>query len=221
MRIGGAILGAAVLAAAGVAVAAQPTADDWVQAILADHSADTSAGGAPATTETPAEPAKPRMRGLSISTSAYGAIAVLSDANKAQPAPADMSKIPPKAQVKPSSLIQFKDHATDLQVHFLKGSSMLAPESAAGLAQLATALQDSRLSGASLELAGHTDLSGRREANIILSQRRAESVKSFIVERGVDPKRVTAKGYGPDNLPHPEAPYDPRNRVVQARVVWR
>ncbi len=46
---------------------------------------------------------------------------------------------------------------------------------------------------------GHTDARGRRERNITLSQRRAESVVRFLVDRGrVEASRLEAHGYGPD-----------------------
>ncbi|MBO6933920.1 MAG: OmpA family protein [Deltaproteobacteria bacterium] len=46
---------------------------------------------------------------------------------------------------------------------------------------------------------GHTDTRGRREYNVDLSQRRAEAVVEFLVERGeVAAERLVARGFGPD-----------------------
>lgn len=43
---------------------------------------------------------------------------------------------------------------------------------------------------------GHTDSVGSEESNQFLSQRRAESVKSYLVRRGVQPNRLTTAGLG-------------------------
>jgi len=47
-----------------------------------------------------------------------------------------------------------------------------------------------------VELAAHTDARDTEERNDILSQRRAESVVNYLIERGIDPARLVAKGYG-------------------------
>jgi peptidoglycan-associated lipoprotein len=47
-----------------------------------------------------------------------------------------------------------------------------------------------------IELASHTDARDTEERNDILSQRRAQSVVDYVIERGIDPDRLIAKGYG-------------------------
>ena len=47
-----------------------------------------------------------------------------------------------------------------------------------------------------IELGSHTDCRDTHEKNDILSQRRAQSVCDYLVIRGIDPFRLTAKGYG-------------------------
>lgn len=47
-----------------------------------------------------------------------------------------------------------------------------------------------------IELAAHTDARDTEERNDILSQRRAESVVDYLIQRGIDPARLVAKGYG-------------------------
>jgi len=47
-----------------------------------------------------------------------------------------------------------------------------------------------------IELSSHTDSRGGLEYNDQLSQKRAESVVTFLIDRGIDPERLKAKGYG-------------------------
>jgi peptidoglycan-associated lipoprotein len=47
-----------------------------------------------------------------------------------------------------------------------------------------------------IELASHTDSRGTDESNDVLSQKRAESVVNYLIERGIDADRLVAKGYG-------------------------
>jgi len=45
---------------------------------------------------------------------------------------------------------------------------------------------------------GHTDSVGDKASNMKLSQRRADSVRSYLIKLGVAPERLEAKGYGPN-----------------------
>lgn len=47
-----------------------------------------------------------------------------------------------------------------------------------------------------VELASHTDARASFEYNDVLSQKRAQSVVDYLIERGIDPERLVAKGYG-------------------------
>jgi len=50
-----------------------------------------------------------------------------------------------------------------------------------------------------LKINGHSDSSGKRSFNLKLSQRRADSVKQYLVNQGIDPYRLSSVGKGPDN----------------------
>ncbi len=51
-----------------------------------------------------------------------------------------------------------------------------------------------------IELGSHTDSRGSANSNQVLSQKRAESAVNFMVERGIAPERMSAKGYGETKL---------------------
>lgn len=78
--------------------------------------------------------------------------------------------------------------------NFETGKAELKPESYAVLDELVAYLvrkEDERI-----ELGGHTDNVGSAKSNLILSQARANTVRAYVIMKGIDPLRVTAKGYG-------------------------
>jgi len=75
-----------------------------------------------------------------------------------------------------------------------------------------------------VEIAGHTDSSASAAYNMNLSQRRADSVRAYLLSRGASEAQLTARGYGESQLLiNPErSPEDrERNRRVEFRVVGR
>jgi len=75
----------------------------------------------------------------------------------------------------------------------------------------------------SMIIEGHTDSQGDRLLNIDLSQRRADSVMKYLVDKGVSADRLVAKGYGPDRpLASGKTEKDnEQNRRVEFKVVFR
>jgi outer membrane protein OmpA-like peptidoglycan-associated protein len=50
-----------------------------------------------------------------------------------------------------------------------------------------------------VRVTGHTDNVGSRETNVVLSKRRAEAVKAYLMKRGVEADRIETLGEGPDS----------------------
>lgn len=68
---------------------------------------------------------------------------------------------------------------------------------------------------------GHTDLIGSEEANILLSKRRAEAVKSYLVESmRMNPERIFTRGFGESDpiVPSGDADVQAPNRRVEIRM---
>ncbi|AHJ99899.1 OmpA family protein [Hymenobacter swuensis] len=70
----------------------------------------------------------------------------------------------------------------------------IRPDAALELDKLVETLNDNPK--ITIELSSHTDSRGKDAYNMALSQRRAESAVAYIVSKGVDKARITAKGYG-------------------------
>lgn len=79
-------------------------------------------------------------------------------------------------------------------VNFAFDSAQLTSTARDILRRVAQTLKDSP--GFNVLIAGHTDSVGSEAYNMALSRRRAQSVRDFLVSLGVDPSRLSTRGYG-------------------------
>lgn len=70
----------------------------------------------------------------------------------------------------------------------------LRPESMVSLDKLVETLNDN--ANVTIELMSHTDSRDTEEYNFDLSQKRAQSVVQYLIDKGIEPERLSAKGYG-------------------------
>lgn len=77
---------------------------------------------------------------------------------------------------------------------FETGKAELKPEAYAVLDELVEYLK--RKDDEKIEVGGHTDNVGKADANMVLSQNRANTVRAYLLMKGILPERVTAQGYG-------------------------
>ncbi len=70
----------------------------------------------------------------------------------------------------------------------------LKPESTPELTRLVALLKNQP--AMRIEVSGHTDNTGDKKANQLLSENRARSVRDFLIEKGISSERITYKGYG-------------------------
>ncbi|HNW81942.1 MAG TPA: OmpA family protein [bacterium] len=82
-------------------------------------------------------------------------------------------------------------------VYFQSGKAVIERQSYEMLKEVADALKNAP-SVKKVIIEGHTDNVGNRNFNVTLSQKRAESVREFLVDEGVQSSKLEAKGYGPD-----------------------
>jgi outer membrane protein OmpA-like peptidoglycan-associated protein len=123
---------------------------------------------------------------------------------------------------RPRVVVEKREITLRRQVSFATGSGEILPNSEPILLEVADALlrnPDLEL----VEIQGHTDSSGNPELNMRLSQQRAEAVQRWLIQHGVEPTRLMAKGYGPTRpiAPNITQQNRARNRRVQFRIVRR
>jgi outer membrane protein OmpA-like peptidoglycan-associated protein len=120
---------------------------------------------------------------------------------------ADRDQIETIAQQRPS---------VDVEVYFDYDSAALTPQAEPQLNNLGKALTSQDLTGSVVMLGGHTDAKGTDDYNQGLSQRRAETVKKFLVDNyHIPADTLISSGYGKRELKNAADPFAAENRRVQ------
>ena len=106
--------------------------------------------------------------------------------------------------------------AVDLEINFDYNSASVSPQAEPQLHSLGKALTSGELTGAVFMLGGHTDAKGPDGYNQNLSERRAETVKKFLMETYKIPaENLVSAGYGETDLKNKADPNAAENRRVQ------
>lgn len=106
--------------------------------------------------------------------------------------------------------------AIDLEVYFDYDSSAITTEAEPELMKLGRALTNRDLQGGVFLVAGHTDAKGGVDYNQRLSDRRAQAVKQFLIDKfNLSDDSLMATGYGKSKLKNTADPYAAENRRVQ------
>lgn len=105
-------------------------------------------------------------------------------------------------------------------INFEHNSSSLTRESYVILNRVVRAMMEPEWVNTRWEIAGHTSAVGSDTYNMALSQRRAESVRAYLVSQGIADRRLVARGYGEKYPMYPTtAASDFRNRRVELRRI--
>ena len=104
----------------------------------------------------------------------------------------------------------------DLEINFDYNSADISAKSLPSVQALGRALASSDLKGSTFVVAGHTDAAGGEGYNQDLSERRADSIKRYLVEKyGINGSDLVTVGYGKSQLKDPSQPMAEANRRVQ------
>jgi outer membrane protein OmpA-like peptidoglycan-associated protein len=127
-----------------------------------------------------------------------------------------MNKRPKTANVR----IEGKEIRISKQIHFDTDSAKILGDSNSLLEEIADVIEHHQ-GIRKIEIQGHTDNTGTRDHNQTLSDQRANSVRTWLINAGVEPSRLTAKGYGQERplAPNVTAANKARNRRVQFIIV--
>jgi outer membrane protein OmpA-like peptidoglycan-associated protein len=106
--------------------------------------------------------------------------------------------------------------SVDIEINFDYRSAKIGPAAIPSVTALGKALTNPELKGSTFILAGHTDAKGSLPANQDLSEKRADSIKNYLVDRFKIPaSTLVTVGYGKTKLKNETEPFAPENRRVQ------
>lgn len=104
----------------------------------------------------------------------------------------------------------------DLEINFDYNSADISAKSLPSVQALGRALTNAELKGSTFVVAGHTDAAGGESYNQDLSERRADAIKRYLVDKyGVTGTDLVTVGYGKSKLKDPSQPMAEANRRVQ------
>jgi outer membrane protein OmpA-like peptidoglycan-associated protein len=104
----------------------------------------------------------------------------------------------------------------DLEINFDYNSADISAKSLPSVQALGRALSNPDLRGSTFVVAGHTDAAGGESYNQDLSERRADSIKRYLVDKyGITGSDLVTVGYGKSKLKDPANPMAEANRRVQ------
>lgn len=98
---------------------------------------------------------------------------------------------------------------------FKVGSAELPDALRRQLDVFASVLSQKRGTGRVVRVEGHADASGAADANQVLSQRRADAVRAYLVDKGADPAMLEAVGMGAKAPKEGADPFAAINRRVE------
>jgi outer membrane protein OmpA-like peptidoglycan-associated protein len=129
------------------------------------------------------------------------------------PPPAVVAPTPAPAAERVAAAIA--DRLTGKTIEFETSSAVITPRGRAILDSLVPVLASEP--NTRFEVAGHTDQRGNPQRNHELSERRAASVKQYLIERGIAGERLQPAGYGATKLLTTETTPDAlrRNRRIE------
>jgi outer membrane protein OmpA-like peptidoglycan-associated protein len=104
----------------------------------------------------------------------------------------------------------------DLEIQFDYNSADISRTSLTAVQELGKALSNPGLKGSTFVVAGHTDAVGSEPYNLDLSERRADTIKHYLVEKyGIAGSDLVTVGYGETKLKDAGKPSASINRRVQ------
>lgn len=129
----------------------------------------------------------------------------------------------PEASKRPTIAPEILNSPTiNLDIHFDTDTPVVRPDSYQTVGRLADALVNAQLLPYTFLIVGHSDSTGKREANVILSQRRADAIRDVLVNTfKISSKRLQSLGLGEEQFIDQAHPTSPVNLQIQIVTIGK
>src|ERR1700756_3510943 len=128
-----------------------------------------------------------------------------------------VDKTDPDPAKRPPIVPELKGLPTfNFNIHFDVDTPIILPDSYETVGRIADAMVSAPMLPYMFLIVGHTDSNGRREANAILSQRRADALRDVLVNTfKISAKRIQSLGLGEEQFIDQAHPTSPVNQQIQ------
>ncbi|MGY3447677.1 OmpA family protein [Bradyrhizobium sp. USDA 4353] len=110
--------------------------------------------------------------------------------------------------------------AFNVDIQFDQDTPIVRPESYQAVGRIADAMVYADLLPYTFLIVGHVEANGKRESNVILSQRRADAIRDILANTfKISVKRLQSIGLGEEQLLDPSKPTAPVNQQIQIMTV--
>ncbi|MGJ4887746.1 OmpA family protein [Bradyrhizobium sp. HKCCYLS3077] len=131
--------------------------------------------------------------------------------SRTEPPPQKRTPIAPELMTLP---------AFNVDIQFDVDTPIVRPESYQTVGRIADAMVHSDLLPYTFLIVGHIEANGKRESNVILSQRRADAIRDILANTfKISVKRLQSVGLGEEQLLDPSKPTAPVNQQIQIITV--
>ena len=182
----------ALMAGAGIAMAAEPSLEDKIRNALKPKALTRSMA------VTPAEAAKAEEQSKFVDKIRRTRQLTLGEREKVQ------------------EIVATTESKIDLEINFDYNSATINPRATPTVVSLGKVLSEPDMKGRVFLIAGHTDAKGGDSYNMKLSERRAEAIKAYLATKfGIPADSLVSVGYGEAQLKNSADPNADENRRVQ------
>ena len=123
------------------------------------------------------------------------------------------------AAIAPTPAPAYEPGKSTLTINFVANSATFTPDGRVQAERVFQAIRTPQFADKRFLIAGHTNATGARAANLVLSRKRAQALADYFIASGIERGRFDVVGYGAGRPLPGVAPRNSANRRVEISVI--